>query len=160
VNRSFLVALALTVGCGVPHGGNPEPAATVDELFEADRAFARATAESRLDGWMSYFAEDAARLFPGKVVRGLEDIRENDGALFGDETLDLRWDPTDAGLFKDSTHGFTTGRYELIKTAPGDSPAVVGHGTYFSIWRRDASGWKVILDTGSADPPANGPESE
>lgn len=155
MKQLWLVALVLAVGCGAPQEGSRGPEATVDELFEADRAFARATAESRLDGWLSYFADDAARLYPGKVVRGLEGIREADGALFGDETLDLQWDPTDAGLFRDSTHGFTTGRYELLKTEQGASPTVVGSGTYFSIWRRDASGWKVILDTGSPDPPAN-----
>lgn len=153
----LLAMLLLALGCPAPHDGGDRPPATVDDLLEADRAFERATAERRLDGWMSYFDEDAARLFPGQVVRGLDEIRRLDAELFDDETLSLEWEPLDGGLFRDRDHGFTTGRYELVRTEPGGSSSgIVSRGTYVTIWRRGDSGWRVILDTGSPDPPVQG----
>jgi len=153
---------ALVSGCAAPRERSSDaPPATVDDLLEADRAFGRATAERRLEGWMSFFEEDSARLLPGQVVRGLGEIRARDAELFDDDTLSLEWEPLDGGLFRDHDHGFTTGRYELVKTEPGGSSSeVVSRGTYVTIWRRGESGWKVILDTGSPDPPAQGGGAE
>jgi len=153
----LLAALVLVPGCSAPRDGGDRSPATVGDLLAADRAFGRATAERRLDGWMSYFDDDAARLFPGQVVRGLDEIRRLDAELFDDPTLSLKWDPLDGGLFRDLDHGFTTGRYELVRTAQdGSSTDVVSRGTYVTVWRRGGSGWRVILDTGSSDPPVEG----
>jgi len=117
--------------------------------MEADRAFAREAAERGIDGWVSWFAPDAARLVPGgPVVRGLEAIREQDGPLFADPALRLEWEPTAAGGFADGKHGFTRGRYQLVRREGDADPVVLSRGTYLSIWRRDEDGWKVILDTG------------
>lgn len=155
-----LAALVVLAGCGGP-GGNDSPAATADMLIEADRAFARVTSEQRLDGWMSYFTEDAVRLLPGReVVRGLDEIRALDSGLFDDGTLSLEWEPAEAGLFRDHRHGFTSGRYELVRVENGGAPEIVGRGTYLTLWRREPSGWRVILDTGSPDPPAGATQAE
>jgi ketosteroid isomerase-like protein len=144
-------------GCAPP-SGTGAPQATVDELLEADRAFARDTAERGLDGWMSWFAADAARFAPGgEITRGTAAIREHDASIFSDPTVRLVWEPTGGGLFDDGDHGFTVGRYDVVKSADGSPPETLSRGSYVSIWRRDASGaWKVILDTGSADPPEVG----
>lgn len=160
MNRTVLAVLILAAGCAAPHGPGGEPPGTLDDLLEADRSFARATAERGLDGWLSYFDVDAARLAPGEVVRGLEEIRAFDAGLFDNPALDLRWVPTDGGLFRDADHGFTTGRYELVESGNGAEPTVISRGTYVTIWRRGDSGWKVILDTGSADPPAEAAVAE
>jgi len=154
-----LASLAL-VGCA-PSGREVPPPATVDDLLESDRAFARDSAEQGLDGWVSWFSDDAARFTPGgDVVRGLEAIRERDAPIFADPAVRLVWEPTDGGLFDDGDHGFTAGRYEVIRFRDGSSSETISRGRYVSIWRRDDVGrWKVILDTGSADPPdAGGPE--
>jgi ketosteroid isomerase-like protein len=156
-------ALWLILGCAPVEGGqgaaDAAPAdrgqvgpATVEGLMEADRAFNRATTERGLDGWLSCFAEDAVRLdLRGEVVRGLAAIREKDSAMFADPLFRLTWMPTDAGLYRDGEHGFTRGRYRVIRQ-DGEDPVVISQGTYLSIWRRQSGEWKVILDTGVADP--------
>lgn len=156
-----LMAIVVTAiaccGCAPP-AEKAVPPATVDELMDADRAFARDAAERGLDGWVSWFSDDAARFSPdGKIFRGLEAIREQDAAIFADPAIRLVWDPTGGGVFDDGDHGFTVGRYEVVQSTEGAPPATLSRGGYVSIWRRDASGgWKVILDTGSADPPEVG----
>jgi ketosteroid isomerase-like protein len=126
--------------------------ARVEELLEADRAFDRVATERGLDGWMSYFAEDAVRLdLLGEVVRGLSAIREQDSAMFADPQVRLTWTPTEGGLFRDGEHGFTRGRYRVFRHDE-EGPVVISRGAYLSIWRRENGAWKVILDTGVVDP--------
>ena len=128
------------------------------ELMEADRAFAKATADKGLDGWMSVFAEDAVRITPlgGKASAGKDAIRELDASLFTDPKRLLIWEPVDAGVFADGKHGFTTGRAKVIDRAAGDkasgSPWPV---KYVTLWRKGADGhWKVILPNTGAERPA------
>lgn len=128
--------------------------AGAEALMEADRAFASAAARRGLEGWVSFFAEDAARVdLRGEIARGTEAIRAHDAALFADTATRLRWWPTDAGLFRDGRHGFTRGRFELVRLEEAGPPTVLSRGSYLSIWRREGEQWKVILDTGAPDPP-------
>ena len=157
-----VVLVSFALGGCAPPAEESLPPATVDDLLEADRAFARDTGERGIDGWMSWFSEDAARFQPGgEIARGLEAIREQDAPGFADPALRLEWDPTGGGLFDGGDHGFTVGRWEMTRTSADSSPEPVAGGTYVSIWRRDGSGnWKVILDTGTVDPPDAGAGSE
>jgi ketosteroid isomerase-like protein len=151
-----LVALswASVAGCAghLPITGGASP----DALMQADRDFARATAERGLDGWMSFYADDAVRIpqsLNGPPVQGLEAVRKFDARLFADPAVSLVWEPTDAGLYRGGALGFTRGRSETRRRDPGGATTVVGRGRYLTIWRREPSGqWKVILDTGVPAP--------
>ena len=122
-------------------------------LLRADREFARAAHESGLEGWMSFFADDAVRIQWGDAaVRGLEAIRKFDARIFSNPEVSLQWEPLEAGLYRDGKLGFTRGRAEVRRRNPGAEAAVVWRGSYLTIWRMEPSGeWKVILDTGTAD---------
>lgn len=152
--RIPLALLLLAAACAPAgqEGAPPDAAALENELMEADRAFAAATAERGLEGWVSFFAEDAARVeIQGRIIRGLAGIRDYDGELLDDPTRSLAWDPTDAGVFGDGTVGFTRGRYELIDKTAQESEALLSSGSYLTIWQRGEAGWKVLLDTGVPD---------
>jgi len=122
-----------------------------EELFEADRAFAKATAARRLDGWMEFYAKDAVRITPlgGKATVGTAAIRKLDAAMFADANTRLEWEPTDGGAWEDGKIGFTTGKAKIVgKSADGDEE-VRFLGAYLTLWRKEPNGWKVILDTGA-----------
>src|SRR3954447_14496277 len=93
----------------------PKPDAKT-ELMDADRAFATATGEKGIDGWMSFMADDAVRVQPlgGKAFVGKAAVREVDAEMFKDAKRKLQWEPTDGGAFADGKHGFTTGRYKVV----------------------------------------------
>jgi ketosteroid isomerase-like protein len=155
--RLLAAALALPLLALLPatpaaaQGAEAEGAA----LMQADRDFARAAAARGLEGWMSYFTDDAVRLrWRDPAVRGLEAIREFDAALFADSAATLTWEPVEAGLYRGGELGWTRGRSEFRSRA-ADGTTVVQRGSYLTIWRKEPSGeWKVILDTGTSDPPA------
>jgi len=148
-----LTGQALTSCVGhLAASGPASPAA----LMQADRDFARVTAERGLDGWMSFYADDAVRIpqnLSGPPVQGLEAVRKFDARLFADPAVSLAWEPTDAGLYRGGALGFTRGRSEVRRRDAAGATTVVGRGRYLTIWRREPSGqWKVILDTGVSAP--------
>ena len=125
---------------------------TVADLMAADRAFAAAAAERGLDGWMSFYYGDSSRLvWNGPAAHGLAAIRDLDKATFEDPSVQLRWDPDDAGSLGDGL-GYTRGKYQLVKQEDA-GPRTLGTGSYLSIWRFVDGAWRVVLDTGVADPP-------
>ncbi len=124
------------------------------ELLEADRAFLAATLEDGLEGWLSFFTEDALRIdLKGPTVAGLGAIRDADAALFEPAGLRLRWEPTEAVAFGDGRSGITRGGYTLARaeTVDDDEPEIVATGTYLTLWRRVDGRFKVYLDTGAPD---------
>jgi ketosteroid isomerase-like protein len=122
--------------------------------MEADRLFAVETSARGLDGWMDAYASDAVRLRLGGIaVQGLDAVRTADAPLFADPARRLLWEPTDAGVFADGLHGFTTGTSAFVTVEDGVVADTLSTGRYVTFWRRDEDGtWKVILDTGVTDP--------
>jgi len=140
-----LVASTLAYG----QTASPTPAKTSHakvlekQLRDADLAFAKSTAERRIEGWMEFFADDAAIIREGKVLSGVQSIREFYTPVFANKDFTLTWVPTKAEVSKDGTLGYTY----------GDAEAKVGsqvsRGMYVTVWRRVGNKWKVVLDLGS-----------
>ncbi len=113
------------------------------ELRDADLAFAKATAERRIEGWMEFFADDGAIIREGKTLTGKDAIRDFYTPVFANKDFSLTWVPTKAEASKDGTLGYTY----------GDAEAKVGNnvsrGMYVTAWRKVKGQWKVVLDLGS-----------
>ena len=138
-----------------PPGRSAPEADVKAEVMAADRAFYKAAAEKGLDGWMSYMADDVVRVAPlgGKGHVGKAAARALDADLFADPKAKLEWEPSDGGAFADRRYGWTTGRAKIVARTDAGGEDVRWTGAYVTWWRKDAGGWRVILDTGAADPP-------
>jgi ketosteroid isomerase-like protein len=156
----FLLGLLLSAlaAFATPRASQEVPAADKvrEELLDADRRFAAAARERGLDGWMSFLAADAVRLpkLTGAPVRGTEAIRKLDAAIFADPARRLAWEPAEAESFEGGRLGVTTGHYRVLRKGDGGKEEVVARGSYLTWWRKDDGKWRVILDTGTPDPPA------
>jgi uncharacterized protein (TIGR02246 family) len=123
-------------------------AAERNALMEADRAFYEATAERGVDGWIDFFAEDGRQIVVGTVIEGKGAIRDLMGPAFT-SGFALRWTPSLADVGGSGELGYTIGAYES-ETTTADGEIETGHGTYVTIWKKQADGsWKVVLDIGS-----------
>ena len=69
------------------------------QIMEADRDFARATAQRRAEGWVQFMAENAVILRATPIV-GKEAIREAYTKVFADASFTLSWEPTKAEVFR------------------------------------------------------------
>lgn len=129
------------------------PAASPDVLMEADRAFAQATAERGVDGWISYFAEAGTMFRDGEIVRGPDAIHTLMEPAFATEGSGLVWEPSEADIAASGDLGYTMGRFESTFVGP-DGQQGTRTGTYVTIWKKQADGtWKVAVDIGSNNVP-------
>lgn len=143
--------LLLGLCAGLVACAAPDDEVRADAVMEADRAFARATAERGVDGWVSFFAEDGAMVGQTREV-GHDAIRAAMAPVFADSTFSLQWEPVQAEVAASGDLGYTVGRYESRRMGT-DGLEVRQTGSYLTVWKRGADGsWKVALDIGSPDP--------
>ena len=146
---ALLTALSLTA-CPPPANREAEEAS----LMEADRAFAAATAERGLDGWVDAFANDGFMLRPdAPIVPGQGEVRRAMEEVFADTSFALTWEPTMATVSASGDLGFTVGTWERAwRDSLGQ--LVIRTGKYLTVWHRQPDGaWKVAADVGVTDTP-------
>ncbi|MBC2776521.1 nuclear transport factor 2 family protein [Parasphingopyxis marina] len=132
MHRSILFFAALLIAA-------PAAAAPVEEVIAAERAFAAdSQSESLKTTFTRFAAEDGIALRPFAILGAHEFIASWPDA---DSAGSLQWEPAFAGAALSGDLGFTTGPYE---TADG------GHGTYLTVWQRQADGeWRWLIDHGA-----------
>jgi ketosteroid isomerase-like protein len=123
-------------------------------LMQAERAFAKATAERGVDGWMEFMAPNAVELSAEPLV-GLDQIRAGMTKQFRLPGFKITWEPTKAEYLGEGDVGYAVGRYEVRFTGDDGKPQL-RKGTYLTTWQKQTDGsWKVVSDIGSPDPPAH-----
>lgn len=154
--RTLLLLSALGLAACVPKV--PPPVAPIhddplqEQLFAADRAFARAVADSGLPAWTARLAPDAATQGNGGLIllRGIEPVTGSLKPTFADASQLLTWEPTDAVSYSDHRTGLTVGRYAVVRARARTDTLARGH--YMTLWRKQSNGqWKILFDSGWPD---------
>ena len=118
--------------------------------MDADRAFNKATAERRTDGWMEFFAEDGSMIRSAGTITGKPAIRDEMAKAFADTAFTLTWEPDQADASGDV--GYTNGHYRA-RFRDDKGQEAVRTGRYLTVWKRQTDGsWKVVRDIGVQDP--------
>src|ERR1035441_8848889 len=81
-------------------------------LMEVERAFAQATAERGVDGWMDFMAPNAVELSAEPLV-GLDQIRAGMAKQFRLPGFKITWAPTEAEFLGKGDVGYAAGRYQV-----------------------------------------------
>jgi ketosteroid isomerase-like protein len=128
------------------------PKATAETLKRLEGEFMKAAADKGSQGYMSYYADDAVEVPNGApLIQGKVEIAKGMGFL-DDKNNQLVWTPVGADISSSGDLGYTYGNYEFHATDKAGH-AVIEHGKYTSIWKRQKDGsWKVVLDMGNASP--------
>ena len=122
-------------------------------LMQAERAFAKATAERGVDGWMEFMAPNAVELSAEPLV-GLDQIRNGMAKQFRLPGFKITWEPTKAEFLGQGDVGYAIGRYEVRFNSEDGTPQIQ-KGIYLTTWQKQKDGsWKVVSDIGSPDPPS------
>jgi len=153
VSQAALASLILAACTGAPQP--PDPEEVRQSLMDADRAFAAATAERGLEGWLAAYDSSGIQMEPdAPFTPGIGAVRAAMAPAFADTSFHLTWEPTMAFASKAGDLGYTLGTW---RSASRDASGVeaVHTGKYVTIWRRQADGsWKVVFDGGNPDSPA------
>lgn len=134
----------------------PPPNSALEELFAAERSFARASTEYGVRAaFLEYFAQGGVDFRPGPGPmreRLLSRPAPADPMAFV-----LDWSPQAGAVALSGDLGFTTGPYSLRNQRDASVPASYGY--FFSIWKRENRVWRVAVDAGVSTPGAPEPES-
>ena len=143
-----LAVLLLATACIAQSQPSAQP------VLDADRAFNQATQEKRLEGWMSYMADNVVLFGSDPPVVGRDAVRKFYEPNFANPDFSLTWEPTRGEVYPAGTVGYTTGRWSMrMKNAKGE--AIERRGNYLTVWGKQKDGsWKVIGDGGAPDPAA------
>ena len=124
-------------------------------LKHADLSFCRAVQDHGLEGWMSYFADDAVIGPADPPVRGKDAIRAFYAKMFARQNLDFQWVPTTEEIFPTGDLGYTSGRAHIAYLENGQHKERTSR--YVTIWQKQHDNtWKVIADFGSGGPASPG----
>lgn len=153
--RSLVLLIVLTATGLIPRMQAQNKGAETLKKLEAD--FQKAAAERGSQGYMSYYADDAAEVPNGEaIIQGKANIAKTMGFL-DDKNNHLTWTPIYADMSVSGDLGYTYGTYEF-RSKDKDGKDVVEPGKYASIWKKQKDGsWKVVMDMGNSGPPAAKP---
>ena len=154
--RSFPAVLVVTLLLAIVVLPNTDPRAaasskvTADTLKQLEADFMKAAAEHGSEGYMSFYAEDGVEVPNGAdILAGKANIAKTMSFL-DEKDNHLTWTPVGADIAASGDLGYTYGNYEF-QTKDESGKAVVDHGHYTSIWKKQKDGsWKVVLDMGNA----------
>lgn len=148
--HAVVVLCLVLCGCTQTRRAAPDP----EPLKQADLAFAKATAEHRLEGFTSFLAADVMNIRPNTpVVKGSAALAGHWAPMLNDPGTTITWEPLEAVIAGSGDMGFTIGSYEVTKNGAGGK-SVAGTGKYITIWKKQPDGsWKVAFDSGVQDAP-------
>jgi ketosteroid isomerase-like protein len=139
----FLLLLTISPGA---FGEESPDASALQSLVQAEKNFAQMSVEKGTrEAFLANLADDGIVFDPGPVNgKKLYEKRPASDAQLG-------WQPIFADISRASDMGYTTGPWEFKKNKNDDKP--VGHGQFFSVWKKEPDGpWKVALDGGIDNP--------
>jgi hypothetical protein len=149
-----LMAAALLLGACANAPTYPD--GTLEDLFNAERAFARdATERGVRAAFLDHFATDGVDFRPGPGAMRERMLARP--APADPLALLLDWSPQAGAVARSGDLGFTTGPYSLRNQRDPSAPTRYGY--FFSVWKRENGRWRVALDAGLSTPAAPQPET-
>ena len=150
--RPVLAVLTLAACSPAEPPTPPDPEAVRASLMAADQAFAAATAQNGLEGWLAAYDSSGIQMEPDvPFTPGIPAIRAAMAPAFADTTFRLTWQPTMAFASAAGDLGYTLGTWQSTHYNEAGKGQVTT-GKYVTIWRKQADGsWKVVFDGGNPD---------
>jgi len=154
IERNLLFALITLVALSV--GASAQKAnKDLADLAATERAFAAtAVKEGFRDSFIKFFADDGIGFGPHpERTRGK--LMQSPPATAPRRVI-FNWSPMFGDISDAGDLGYSTG--PLLYTEITEKPRPSWHGTYFSVWQKQADGtWKVAIDMGVDTPAAVAP---
>ena len=141
--RIFVLAWLLVAPLtGLADDGNTSQ----QEVFAAERAFARSMADRDLEAFGRFVADEAIFFGSKDVQRGKPEVVAAWAAFFEGEQAPFSWTPDRVEVLASGELALSTG---LVRDPTGKVVA-----RFNSVWRREAPGtWRVVFDKGSPPGP-------
>jgi uncharacterized protein (TIGR02246 family) len=161
MQKAPILALAVLVTALAPAALAQE--ADEQALLELSRIWARAAATGDVDLILSFWADDAVVLPPGRpALAGKAAIREFVAATLAVPGASITWEPESVTVAPGGDLAYLIERNRVtLPDASGELTTIAGKAV--TIWRKDAEGsWRCVVDiwneaAAEAAPPDGGP---
>ena len=112
------------------------------QVFAAERAFAKSMADRNLKDFSGRVSEEAIFFTGANPLRGKAEVLAKWSGFFEGAAAPFSWEPDRVEVLKSGTLALSTG---LVRDPQGK---VIGR--FNSIWRQESPGvWRVVFDKGS-----------
>lgn len=146
-SRLALATLIATTACSLAMSA---PLSPQDQVFAAERAFARSMADRDRAAFAAHVADEAVFFTAAVPLRGKAEVVAGWSRFFETEAAPFSWEPDRVEVLPSGTLALSTGR---VRDAAG---GVIGR--FNSVWRLEAPGvWRVVFDKGSPPEPGDRP---
>jgi len=112
-----------------------------------------------MDKLVAHYTDDAVLTAPGgPAIIGKDAIRNELKEMVADPTMSLKFQSSKADVSGSGDMGYTQGTYTLTLTDPASKQLINDHGTYVTVYRKQADGsWKAVSDIASSAVPTPPP---
>ena len=158
-------ALLAALGCTPPTADEAAiakmQASEEATLRQLDTDWMKMGASKNIDGWISYYADDAVALPPNEpIAKDYAAIRRSVAGLLTLPGLSLTWQPTKVKVARSGDLAYLYGAYALTMNDEKGQP-VSDKGKILEIWKKQGDGkWKCIVDTWNSDLPVPAPPAK
>ena len=125
----------------------------INAIVKADSLWDDQSAHNSVEGWLSFYTDDAIMLPPGeKVCKDKASREASIKAYFAMPGASMRFQASKVEASKSGDFGYSTGAYQFgFKDAAGKD--VRETGKFNETWKKQSDGsWKCIVDIWNADP--------
>jgi len=152
--RILTGCVCLMAACATPDTRQADTQA----VKEVEAAWAKDAALKDPARFASYYAVDAAALFPNsQVLTGRDNIQGAVAGMMADPNFALSFQGMQADASKGGDMVYTVGTYFLTMSDPKDKKPITDQGKYMTVYKKQADGtWKAEADSINSDIPAQG----
>ena len=130
-----LLALVTT-----PPDASPKNADLAAQVRQTERSFAGTMAARDHKAFTTYVSNEALFFGGQGVLRGKEAVAAGWKKFFEDTQAPFSWEPEEVEVLDSGTLALSSGP---VRDSEGKQI-----GTFNSVWRKEADGWKVLIDKG------------
>jgi|SRR5215469_12821285 len=153
---ALLFAFLFAEGCQqVQQVASGSHEADIKALRDVEIAEEQAFISKDPEKWLSFFADDAALLYPNMpAIVGKECIRAYMKLSLADPDLTIQYEITRVDVAQSGDLGFTQGTLSYTTTDPKTSKPINDRGKRLTIRKKQADGsWKIVQDAWNSDLP-------
>ena len=150
----YVTAFAIMTITGCKPAANTHDA-DVQAIKDIETQWNQAYAAKDVDKLMSNYADDAALMAPGgSAIVGKDAIRTALKQMVSDPAMTLKFEASRVDTSNSGDLGYTQGSYTLTMTDPSSKQLINDHGSYVTVYRKQADGtWKAVSDIASSAVP-------
>jgi ketosteroid isomerase-like protein len=106
----------------------------------------------------AHYTEDAILMNPGMpAAKGKAAIQKAFGEMVTDPAFSLKFEADRVEVAKSGDLGYTQGHYTLTVTDAATKKPFTDHGSYVTIYKKQADGWKAVQDAAISEVPPPAP---